>query len=66
MSARLQVQHVYPHLLRKTLISRLLSESIPVHIVQQVSGHADASVLLRHYAIAREDEAQAAVQSLRI
>jgi integrase len=65
LSARLGITHVYPHLLRKTLISRLLSKGVPVHVVQQVSGHADASILLKHYAIAREDEAQAAVKALR-
>ncbi len=53
------------HMLRKTLISRLLAQGTPVHIVAGISGHTDVATLMKHYAVSRDDELQAAVKALR-
>lgn len=52
------------HQLRKAVISNLLTKGVPVHVVQQVSGHKDATILLKHYAISTEQQAKAAATSI--
>ena len=52
------------HQLRKAVISNLLSAGVPLHVVQQVSGHKDTAVLLRHYAISTEKQTQTATQNI--
>lgn len=52
------------HQLRKAVISNLLSQGVPVHVVQQVSGHKDASILMKHYAISTENQTKEATQCI--
>ncbi|WP_319544735.1 tyrosine-type recombinase/integrase [Ruegeria conchae] len=52
------------HQLRKAVISNLLTQGLPVHVVQQVSGHKDASILMKHYAISTESQAKDAAQKI--
>ncbi len=53
------------HQLRKAVISNLLTDGVPVHVVQQVSGHSDASILMKHYAISTEQQACEAAKSIK-
>lgn len=52
------------HQLRKAVVSNLLSQGVPVHIVQQVTGHKDASILMKHYAISTTRQTKAAVMEI--
>lgn len=52
------------HQLRKAIISNLLSKGVPVHVVQQVSGHKDTSILMKHYAISTEEQTKEATRSI--
>ena len=52
------------HQLRKAVISNLLSKGIPIHVVQQISGHRDTTILLKHYAISTEEQTFEAAQHI--